>query len=270
LAHLPLVVCSKTENQAFSCTAQDNLSGLNNNSPPVFVLATTVPAGMETANASTNAQGLCDLAGNCSTAGPISGNMIDLKPPAISITTPSSGATYTANQTVKAAYACSDLGSGVASCTGTVPNGSRIDTSPNGTSTTKSFTVKAIDAIGNQSSQATTYTVSCHYMTLGINPSTVPKGSKITVTGTIMSCAHNAQTISEKFTLTGPLGRACARSSTVMFTTPPFTLPAGTSKTISFPSLVPKSACSGTYTTTATTLMGGTAIDSTSATLTVQ
>jgi len=257
-------------NQSFNCAAVDSLSGLNSTSPASFVLATSVAAGTETANASTNSQNLCDLAVNCAAAGPISGNMVDLKPPAISITTPINGATYKGNQTVNAAYACTDLGSGVATCTGTVPNGSKIDTSPNGTSTTKTFIVNAKDAVGNAATQLESYLVSCHYVALGVSPSTVPRGSKITVTGTVMSCTPGPQTISEKFTLTGPLGPSCAKTSTVMFTTPPFTLPAGTSQAISFPFLVPKSACAGTYTTTSTTLLGGTPIDFTSATLTVQ
>jgi len=42
-----------------------------------------------------------------------------------------------------------------------------------------------------------------------------------------------------------------------MFTTPQFTLAAGTSKTVSFPFIVPKNACAGTYTTTSATLLGG-------------
>jgi hypothetical protein len=79
-----------------------------------------------------------------------------------------------------------------------------------------------------------------------------------------------AQTISEKITLTGPLGPSCSKTSTVMFTTPQFTLAAGTSKTVSFPFIVPKNACVGTYTTTSATLLGGVMIDSTSAALTVQ
>jgi len=258
-------------NQAFNCTDQDSLSGMSINSPPIFTLMTTVPPGIEAANASTNSQTLCDLAGNCVAAGPISGNMIDLKPPAINIATPVNGATYKANQTVNAAYACTDLGSGVATCTGPVPNGSKIDTTPMGTSKTKTFTVNATDAVGNPAAQLASYTISCHYVAFGISPSTVARGGKVTLTGNVMSCTNSAQTVSVKFSLTGPLGpKSCANTSTEMFTTPPFTIQAGTSRTISFPLIIPKSACAGTFTTTATTLLGGTPVDSTSATLRVQ
>jgi len=180
---------------------------------------------------------------------------------------------YQANQIVNAAYGCADGGSGLQTCTGTVPSGSQIDTSLTGSSATKTFTVQSTDVVGNQSSQTVTYTVqaqSCHYVTLSIAPSTVKRGGVATVSASIKSCAGSAQTISENFTLTGPLGQSCSKSSTVMFTTPKFTLPPGTSKSVSFPFLIPKSACAGTYTTTATTLLGGSPIDSTSVTLTVQ
>jgi len=258
-------------NQIFSCTAQDNLDGLSSGSPASFPLMTTVPAGVETANALTTMQALCDQGGNCAVAGPIGGNMVDRKLPTISISAPGSGTTYAANQSVSAAYACTDLGSGVATCTGTVANGSQIDTTPNGTSTTKTFTVSAADKVGNSASQSDSYSVSCHYVALGISPSTVTRGSAITVTGTVMSCKNVAQTVSVKFTLTGPLGpRSCANTSTVMFTVPPFTIQAGTSKSVSFPFFIPKSACAGPFTITTTTLVGGTPVDSTSATLTVQ
>ncbi len=198
------------------------------------------------------------------------GIVLDTTPPAINITTPSSGAIYTANQTLNAAYACTDFGSGVATCAAPVPNGTKIDTSPNGTSTVKTFTVNAIDAVGNASSLKTTYTVSCHYISFGVSPSTVSKGSTIKVTGTVVSCTPSSQTISEKFTLTGPLGRNCAKTSAVMFATPSFSIPGDTLRNISFPFFIPKSACSGTYTTSSTTLLGGTPIDTTSTTLTVQ
>jgi hypothetical protein len=252
------------------CTAGDAGSGLASPQDASFFLNTSVPAGTETSNAPTGTRSVCDVARNCASAGPIVGNMVDKKPPVINIATPVNSATYTANQKVSAAYGCTDLGSGVASCMGTVPTGASIDTSPNGTSTTKTFIVKATDAVNNASSQSLSYTVSCHYVALGITPSSVARGGKTIVTGTVMSCMPAAQTISEKFTLTGPLGPSCSKISTVMFTTPQFTLAAGTSKTVSFPFIVPKNACAGTYTTTATTLSGGTAIDSASATLTVQ
>ena len=99
---------------------------------------------------------MCDVAGNCATAGPIAGNMIDRKAPVISVTTPASGAVYPLNESVAAAYACADGGAGTSSCTGTVAAGTPIDTSSTGA---KTFVVNAADAAGNSSSATVTYTV---------------------------------------------------------------------------------------------------------------
>jgi hypothetical protein len=252
------------------CTASDSGSGLTHLSDSNFSLSTGVPVGTETASASTGIRVVCDVAGNCANAGPIGGIKVDKKAPAINIVAPLNGGIYPANQKVNAAYGCIDLGSGLATCMGTASNGASIDTRPNGTSTTKTFTVTSMDAVNNAASQSVSYTVSCHYVTLGIAPSSAARGGRITVTAGVMSCIPATQTIGEHFTLTGPLGPSCSRTSTVMFTTPLFSLPGGTSKTVSFASIIPKNACAGTYTTTATTLVGGVAIDSTSATLTVQ
>ena len=114
-------------NLSYTCTASDSGSGLANPSDAGFTLATSVPAGTETANASTGSHQVCDLAGNCATAGPISGSKIDLKAPAISATAvtagdgkPYTGGTWT-NQSVTISFACSDGGSGVNSSTVTLP-----------------------------------------------------------------------------------------------------------------------------------------------------
>jgi hypothetical protein len=54
-----------------------------------------------------------------------------------------------------------------------------------------------------------------------------------------------------------------------MFTTPPFLLPAGTNKTVSFPFTVRKNTCPGTYTIAATTFVNGIAVDTSTAALTI-
>ena len=249
-------------NVTVSFTAADALSGVGSVTSPVMV--TTDGAGQAVTGSAS------DFAGNVTLAKVLLN--IDKSPPAIGVSTPATGATYAANQVVNAAYACNDyLGSGVATCTGTVPTGSKIDTAPSGPSTAKTFSVNSTDVAGNPASQLVSYVVSCHYLALGISPSTVSRGSIATITGTVMSCKNAAQTVSVKFTLTGPLGpKSCATTSTEMFTSPQFTIAAGTSKTISFPFFIPKSACAGPFTITTTTLVAGTPVDSTSAILTVQ
>ena len=82
----------------------------------------------------------------------------DTTAPTITLTTPANGATYLLNQSIIANYACQDEagGSGLASCVGTVPNGSAIDTSSVGA---KSFTVNAADNAGNPNSTSISYNV---------------------------------------------------------------------------------------------------------------
>jgi hypothetical protein len=78
--------------------------------------------------------------------------------PTITITTPADGAIYDLGQVITADYACQDEagGSGLASCVGTVPNGSPIDTGSVGA---KTFTVDAADQAGNVASLTYHYSV---------------------------------------------------------------------------------------------------------------
>ena len=69
-------------------------TGLANPADASFSLVTSVGAGIETANASTDSRVVCDVEGNCATAGPIAGNKIDRKAPSITVTTPANGAVY--------------------------------------------------------------------------------------------------------------------------------------------------------------------------------
>jgi DNA-binding beta-propeller fold protein YncE len=84
--------------------------------------------------------------------------VVDTTMPSVTITTPAAQAVYAMGQAVKANYGCIDDtgGSGIATCVGTVPNGSPIDTSGAGT---KSFTVTATDNAGNQTVTTRNYTV---------------------------------------------------------------------------------------------------------------
>jgi hypothetical protein len=80
----------------------------------------------------------------------------DIISPVITITSPAPNATYQLNASIAASYACADNGSGVASCQGTVANGSPIDTSSIGN---KTFTVSSSDNVGNTRSTSVTYSV---------------------------------------------------------------------------------------------------------------
>ncbi|HYE84803.1 MAG TPA: DNA/RNA non-specific endonuclease, partial [Vicinamibacterales bacterium] len=83
----PVVVCDTPDGAwhagdvSLACTVTDNASGLSDPSDAVFSLSTAVPAGVEDINAATGSRIVCDAVGNCATAGPIAGNMIDRKVP---------------------------------------------------------------------------------------------------------------------------------------------------------------------------------------------
>jgi hypothetical protein len=159
-----------------ACAAHDTSSGLANSADTNFGLTTSVPAGTETANASTGSHQVCDVAGNCANAGPIGGNMIDKKPPSISITAPASGA-YLLNQAVLASYSCMDSGSGIATCAGSVASGAKIDTSSLGSNT---FTVSATDKVGNAAGpQSVNYSVGYKVCILYDPTRSVQSGSTI-------------------------------------------------------------------------------------------
>src|SRR5919107_1555451 len=84
--------------------------------------------------------------------------VVDETAPEVTIDSPVNGAVYGRDDVVLADYACADEanGSGLASCTGDVANGSAVDTSTLGEHT---FTADAADNAGNESSDSVTYTV---------------------------------------------------------------------------------------------------------------
>jgi len=107
---------------------------------------------------------------NCVTAGPVSGNKVDRKPPSIVIETPTAGVAYVFNSAVAANYSCSDLGSGVALCTGSAPNGSNINTGSLGQ---KTFKVSGTDNFGYTSTNSVQYFVKATTttkLTSSVNP----------------------------------------------------------------------------------------------------
>jgi hypothetical protein len=158
----PTVVCGTSDgnwhatNVTIPCTATDTQSGLADPGQSTFALQTDVPAGTETADASTNSLVVCDQLGNCATAGPVTGIMVDEAPPVITLSAPQQDAVYEVGQQATAGYTCTDGGSGVASCSGTVADGAPLDTSTTGTF---SFTVDATDNVGNSTSTTVSYDV---------------------------------------------------------------------------------------------------------------
>jgi uncharacterized repeat protein (TIGR01451 family) len=156
----PQVACGSADgawhasNQTVSCTATDAVGVAATDAS--FSLETTVPDGTETSTAQTGTRHVCDEAGNCATAGPVGPFRIDRRGPAVALTTPAQGASYTIGQAVTAQFTCTDGGSGAQSCAGTLADGAPIPTDTPGTFT---FTVDARDEVGNASRTVVTYTV---------------------------------------------------------------------------------------------------------------
>jgi len=93
---------------------------------------------------------------------------VDGTGPAISITTPAEGATYSAGSVPNASYACTDAGgSGVATCAGPIASGVTIDATPGD----YSFVVNASDNVGNASSRTIHYQVAPETVVVATPPS---------------------------------------------------------------------------------------------------
>ena len=180
----PAITCASPDglwhnnNVTLACTAQDAGVGLLNDAGASFALVTSVASGDETANASTDSRQVCDTANNCATAGPIAGNKVDRKAPAVSLTSPQANAVYTLGQSVAANYGCQDGGSGIASCLGAVASGNSLSTSNVGS---YNFVVNAADNAGNASSAAAGYVVSFGVCPLYDNTKAVNAGATIPI-----------------------------------------------------------------------------------------
>ncbi|HZS24217.1 MAG TPA: PxKF domain-containing protein [Gaiellaceae bacterium] len=94
-----------------------------------------------------------DVAGNVE-ATKLIAFKVDAAAPTVNVTRPTDGDSFPLGKVVTAAYKCSDKDSGIDTCTGTVPDGSDLDTSTVGDHT---FTVTGTDKAGNVT------TVTHHY-----------------------------------------------------------------------------------------------------------
>ncbi len=123
-------------------------------------------------------------AASCSTYG--------VSPPTVFLTTPGEGVAYTYGQAVNASYSCTEaFGATLESCTGTVPNGSPINTTNIGVG--NKFTVTAKDTDGQSASVTHSYSVITTPPTASI---TVPGNNQLfaqnQVVGTTFSCKEGA------------------------------------------------------------------------------
>ena len=216
--HAPNIVCGAADgawhaaNVSIPCAAADSLSGLGQPTDAAFTLATSVLDGVETADASTGTHEVCDVAGNCATAGPVRGNRVDRKPPTITVSVPIDGATYVLNEVARVAYTCDDGGSGIASCAGSSASGAPLDTSRVGVNT---FSVVATDAVGNRTTQAASYVVGYRICPLFDVDQTRKAGSTIPVRLQLCDAAEaNASSLAIAVTALAVDGAAPADSGT--------------------------------------------------------
>ena len=85
----PVISCKAADgawhraNVSIDCTARDDGSGLADPADAAFSLSTTVADGTEDGDAATGTRRVCDVAGNCETAGPVRGNKVDRKAPTL-------------------------------------------------------------------------------------------------------------------------------------------------------------------------------------------
>jgi hypothetical protein len=151
----PDIVCDAADGSwhsadaTISCTASDADPGLADLQDAAFDLTTSVAAGVETANASTNSHDVCDAEMNCATAGPIGGNMVDKKAPVVNCSAVD-GSWHASNVSIDCAS--SDGGSGLADAN--QANVNLVTSVPSGAETANAATnsVSICDDVGNCSS----------------------------------------------------------------------------------------------------------------------
>jgi hypothetical protein len=215
----PTVTCGSADsawhagNVSVNCTASDLGSGLANAGDANFTLTTNVATGTETANASTGSRTVLDLVGNSSSAGPVSGNKVDMAAPS-NITFaggPIAGTSYNFGS-VPAAPTCTadDNGSGLASC---VITGYSDLVGPH------TLIATATDNVGNSSATTRSYTVNPwslrgFYQPVDVNGiwNTIKGGSTVPLKFNIFSGANELTTTSAIDTFTVK-GAACPGAS---------------------------------------------------------
>ena len=133
----PAVSCSPSpgagwvkDEVSIACTATDTGSGLASPTDATTTLATAVGAGAVDGDAATNSVPICDLAGNCTTAGPVTGLKVDRSVPVVSCP---DDATWHAGTSATVTCTVTDDGSGLGGAGSvtlhaTIPAGTETDT----------------------------------------------------------------------------------------------------------------------------------------------
>jgi hypothetical protein len=117
-------------------------------------------------------------------------------PPAPTITSPASGATYAQGQVVAARYACGlPAGASLTACSGPVANGAAIDTAALGS---HEFTVTATDSFGVSEFETVEYTVVANRAAVVPTPAHAPSPNDSFTSGTLTVEHNGTIVISER------------------------------------------------------------------------
>jgi hypothetical protein len=180
----------------YTCTDGGSGTAACEGSTPSGATLDTATLGKHTLSVSST-----DAVGNQSTASATyTVVQSDTTPPSISTTSPEDGEVVTQGTSLVAHYSCSDSGSGVASCEGSAPSGSALDTSAPGQYT---LSVASTDAAQNATTRTVHYTVvapgqcgeSAQLCQTGLGDATPPKVVGITPTPTHIDTSSGAQAV---------------------------------------------------------------------------
>lgn len=198
-----------------AATTPPNENGWYNTNVTVRFTATDALSGIDTVTRDTkvSTEGAnqtvtgtaVDKAGN-SASFTVENINIDKTKPEITINVPSDGNEYLLNADVPADWSATDTLSGIASATGSAPNGTAIDTASVGT---KTFTVEAVDLAGNLETTTITYYV--RYNFTGLLEPIGGDGGK----------DFNGNTVPVKFLLTDANGSSAPNAVARLYLTGP-------------------------------------------------
>jgi len=132
---------------------------------PTSGIAAGYPTGSAIITTSTPMPGVT-VTGTCKNNGGVTSALtfgpvlVDLTPPVVNISSPAANATVNFGASLTMQFTCSDVPSGIASCSGTPANGTSLDTSTFGTQT---VTATAIDNAGNTTTVSSSYKVTYRF-----------------------------------------------------------------------------------------------------------
>ncbi|HEX9775884.1 MAG TPA: PxKF domain-containing protein [Actinomycetota bacterium] len=177
------------------CSASDDV-GLADPSDASFTLATAGEGAVMT-----GARAVSDLAGNTVDAGPFGPYAVDASNPTVTFGRQVEGGSVTVGSDVTIEYACWDAVSGIATCAGSQPSGSALDTSTAGE---RAVTVTATDVAGRSTTE--TLRVAVVYQTDG---PTVASGPAHPKAGSTVQLSWSLGGVGDTATMTAATTASC-------------------------------------------------------------